>query len=245
VGEACRPGKVSKFDTVMEEPAYIPLFINAHTHVQIYDAYIELVSLEPGSHERPRYFSMGIHPWRVSGDDLHEKLAELKFVAGAANCLAIGECGLDKLSKADFALQEQAFTEQIKIANELKKPLVVHCVKAFNELLNCLNKADNKMPVVVHGFNNNENIAAMLAREGCYLSFGRALLGFDSNASRAIRHVGRKKFFLETDDADISIKYIYRKAAELLGVGEEILTEQVKANFREVFGINVDKYNRN
>ena len=150
-------------------------------------------------------------------------------------CLAIGECGLDKLSKVDFELQEEVFIEQIKIANHIQKPLIVHCVKAFNELINCLNLNDNTVPVIVHGFNNNENIARILVNQGVYFSFGKALLGYESNAAKAIKNVGRKNFFLETDDADISIKYIYKKASELLGIDEEIIKQQLQGNFEKVF----------
>jgi TatD DNase family protein len=162
-------------------------------------------------------------------------LRHLKVVAHEKRCLAIGECGLDKLSQVDFALQQEVFVEQIKIANDIGKPLIIHCVKAFNELINCLNLNNNQVPVIVHGFNNNENIARILVNEGMYFSFGKALLGYESNAAKAIKNVGRKRFFLETDDADISIKYIYKKATDLLGIDEEIIRQQLQSNFETVF----------
>jgi TatD DNase family protein len=163
----------------------------------------------------------------------------LEVIAHEKRCLAIGECGLDKLSKVDFDLQEEVFVEQIKIANKINKPLIIHCVKAFNELINCLNLNDNKVPVIIHGFNNNENIARVMVNEGFYFSFGKALLGYESNAAKAIKNVGRKNFFLETDDADISIKYIYKKASELLGIDEEIIKQQIQSNFENVFKVKL------
>jgi Tat protein secretion system quality control protein TatD with DNase activity len=57
----------------------------------------------------------------------------------------------------------------------------------------------------------------------------------ESNAAKAIKNVGRKNFFLETDDADISIKYIYKKASELLGIDEDIIKQQIQSNFETVF----------
>ena len=215
------------------------MFINTHTHKLIYDAKLELVNIEPSAAAKPPFYTYGIHPWDLSADSYNQQLEQLHNAAGEKHCLAIGECGIDKLSSADLELQKKAFCKQIIIANELQKPLIVHCVKGFNELLNCLNFTDNKMPVIIHGFNNNENIARLLVDHGCYFSFGKALLGYDSNAAKALRSVGRKRFFLETDDADISIKYIYHKAAELLGVDEEILREQIKSNFQEVFKIKL------
>jgi TatD DNase family protein len=108
-------------------------------------------------------------------------------------------------------------------------------VKAFNELINSLNLNNNEVPVIIHGYNNNENIARVLRDNGCYFSFGKALLGYESNAAKAIKSIGRKNFFLETDDADISIKYIYKKASDLLGVDEEILKMQLQSNFETIF----------
>jgi TatD DNase family protein len=164
-------------------------------------------------------------------------LQKLEIRAHEKRCLAIGECGLDKLSDVNFEIQQEAFIEQIRIANHYKKPLIIHCVKAFNELINCLNLHDNEVPVIVHGFNNNDNIANVLLDHGCYFSFGKALLGYDTNAAKAIKNIGRKNFFLETDDADISIKYIYHKASEILGVDEEILKQQILSNFETIFKI--------
>jgi len=65
------------------------------------------------------------------------------------------------------------------------------------------------------------------------------LLGYDSNAAKALKNVGRKNFFLETDDADISIKYIYRKASDLLGIEEEIIQQQIQSNFETVFKLRL------
>jgi TatD DNase family protein len=210
------------------------VFINIHTHRQLYDAKIEVVNLFTGNGERSNFYSYGIHPWHINAE-FEDDLVRIKNLARESRCLAIGECGLDKLCDIDFELQQTVFTEHIKIANELNKPLIIHCVKAFNELINCLNMADNKVPVIVHGFNNNENIARILKDQGYYLSFGKALLGYESNAAKTIKAIGRKHFFLETDDADLSIKYVYRKASELLGIDEEILKIQLLENFKAVF----------
>ena len=92
---------------------------------------------------------------------------------------------------------------------------------------------------MIHGFNNNENIARVMVDHGYYFSFGKALLNYESNASRAIKTVGRKQFFLETDDADLSIKYVYKKAADLLGIEEEFLQLQLQHNFEQVFKLKI------
>jgi len=215
------------------------LFINVHTHQQLYDAKIEIVNLQLDAPDKTNYYSYGLHPWYIDKDTCYDQLETLERIMHEKRCLAIGECGLDRLSTVPFDLQEAIFVEQVKLANRVKKPLIIHCVKAFNELINCLNLNDNEVPVIIHGFNNNENIARVLVNEGYYFSFGKALLGYESNAAKAIINTGRKNFFLETDDADISIKYIYKKASELLKIDEEIIRQQLQSNFEKVFKIPV------
>lgn len=203
----------------------------------MYDAAIEVVNLNLDSTEKPNHYSYGLHPWYIDEFTLEDQLRKLELKADEKRCIAIGECGLDKLSKVDFNLQQKAFVEQIRIANHYKKPLIIHCVKAFNELMNCLNLNNNKVPVIIHGFNNNENIARVLLDHGCYFSFGKALLSYESNAEKTLKNIGRKNFFLETDDSEISIKYIYRKASEILGIDEEILKAQIQSNFETIFKV--------
>ncbi|MGE0567456.1 MAG: TatD family hydrolase [Bacteroidia bacterium] len=213
------------------------MFINIHTHNQLHDAKLELVNLPIENSERTSYYSYGIHPWFIK-DNYEEQLDRLEEIAKEKRCLAIGECGLDKLCDVNFELQEKVFKAQVEIANRIQKPLLIHCVKSFNELINCLRFAKNKVPVIIHGYNNNSNIARIMDDEGYYFSFGKALLGFESNAARAIKSVSRKKFFLETDDQDLSIKYVYHKASELLGIDEEFVKQQIMSNFKEVFNID-------
>ncbi len=196
-----------------------------------------MVSLEPESTNKTNHYSYGLHPWELKKENIEWQLQNLRRVATEKKCIAIGECGLDKLCATDMNLQNHVFIEHIKLANRLNKPLIVHCVRAFNELINCLNLNDNKVPVIIHGFNNNPNIAKMLNDHGYHFSFGKALLSYDSNASKIIRKTGRKQFFLETDDSDVSIKYVYKKAAELLGVDLDSVMHQIKSNFETVFQV--------
>ncbi len=215
------------------------MIINTHTHAQIYDANLELVNLSMENPEKPNHYTYGLHPWYIDKETYVTQLRELEIKINEKRCLALGECGLDKLSKVDFNLQLEVFEAQIKIANQIKKPLIIHCVKAFNELINCLNLSDNQMPVIIHGLNNNENIARVMVDQGYYFSFGKALLNYESNAAKALKNVGRKNFFLETDDADLSIKYVYKKASEILGIEEEFLKIQLQDNFEKVFKMKV------
>jgi len=61
------------------------------------------------------------------------------------------------------------------------------------------------------------------------------LLGFGSNASKCIRQTPKSKLLLETDDTDLSIKFIYNKAARLLGINEQALMDQIQKNIKSIF----------
>lgn len=198
------------------------------------DAKVELVSLHKPDAKKPNVYSFGIHPWKID-KNVNDILQEMDTISRNRRCIAIGECGLDKAIDTDFELQQKTFCEQIQIANEVQKPLIIHCVKAFNELTACLKKMNNTVPVIIHGYNNNQNIANDLLKQGYLLSFGKALLDDGSNASEVIKHVGRKNFFLETDDSNISIRDIYKRASEILGIEESFLQEQLKSNYQRIF----------
>ncbi|MGZ3884814.1 MAG: TatD family hydrolase [Bacteroidia bacterium] len=210
------------------------MFINIHTHSELFDAKVEIVNLYPFDSPKPLYYSRGIHPWHIK-NTIENELEQMQIVAEERRCIAIGECGLDKICAVDFELQKRIFEEQVHIANKVEKPLIIHCVKAFNELSVVLRKAQNKMPVIIHGYSNNLNIANALLKEGYFLSFGKGLLNESTQAAEVLRNTGKDKFFLETDDSTVSIKDIYQRASEILGVSEEIIGQQLKRNYQKTF----------
>lgn len=219
---------------ILQDLIHINVFINIHTHHELFDAKVEVVNLYPFDKPKPIYYSRGIHPWHVK-HNMDEELQQLRTVVNERRCIAVGECGLDKVCDVDFELQKKIFTEQVTLANEVEKPLIIHCVRAFNELIVTLRKQQNRVPVIIHGYSNNLNIAESLIKEGYFLSFGKALLNEGTRAAEVLRNTGRDKFFLETDDSDISIRDIYKRAAEILGVSEEIIGMQLKKNYQKTF----------
>lgn len=80
------------------------------------------------------YYSVGIHPWKVL-EAGPEDWTTLEKAVCHPSVLAIGEAGLDRLGPADILLQKEVFVRQILLSESVGKPLVIHCVKAFNELI--------------------------------------------------------------------------------------------------------------
>ena len=176
------------------------------------------------------FFSAGIHPKSLS-DGLEKQLIWLQEISVAENCVAIGECGLDGLIDVDEESQEKAFQAQIEIANSVKKPLIIHCVKRFSQLLKF--RKMSKVPMIVHGFNKRKTIGDDLLKNGLCLSFGKSVL-YNVNLQDFVKHLPIENLFLETDSADFEIKELYQNVADLKNMRLEDLSEKIKNNLQNL-----------
>ena len=176
------------------------------------------------------FFSAGIHPKSLS-DGLEKQLIWLQEISVAENCVAIGECGLDGLIDVDEESQEKAFQAQIEIANSVKKPLIIHCVKRFSQLLKF--RKMSKVPMIVHGFNKRKTIGDDLLKNGLHLSFGKSVL-YNVNLQDFVKHLPIENLFLETDSADFEIKELYQKVADLKNMRLEDLSKKIKNNLQNL-----------
>ena len=179
-------------------------------------------------------FSVGIHPNFIQESLLKKQLEAAKVLSKNEAVAMIGECGLDRTAAVVLAVQESVFIQQIRIAEAANKPVVVHCVRCFNELISIKKVVRPKVPIVIHGFNNKPEIARLLIERGFYFSLGAALLHPDSNASKVISEIPRDKLFLENDDKDLSINKIYEATAVKLNLSIENLSQQILNNWMEL-----------
>jgi TatD DNase family protein len=179
-------------------------------------------------------FSAGLHPWFLDKSTLQDAKNWLQTQLTIPGCVAVGEAGLDKICDTDWQLQLEAFAFCVEIANTSSKPLVIHCVRAFEEVLSFKNKAT--VPWIFHGFNKKQTVADRLLKAGAYLSFGAALLLPESPAAAALRTCPEDQFFLETDDQEVySIADIYRAAALMRGVSVPEIEVILEKNYKKYF----------
>lgn len=186
--------------------------------------------------EKGLLFSVGMHPWYLQPLLWNNDFNAYEAVISQEQVIAIGECGLDWMTAAKPDMQKVVFSKHLHWAEKYNKPLIIHCVKAFNEVLAMCKKANLKQACIIHGYNNNLKIAEQLLKAGFYLSFGAAILESNSNAVQVIKKCPIDKLFLETDDSDISIDLIYEKASQLLSMNIDELKLQIEVNFSKVFG---------
>ena len=184
--------------------------------------------------QKDTYFSIGIHPWFIQEKKIDESFTLLEDHLNMNRCIAIGETGLDKIRGADFELQKIVFQNHISLANLYNKPLIIHCVKSFDVLLNLIKKTPPTVKCIIHGFNKNYELAEVLLSKGFILSFG-ALLIKDVRLQKIIQSLGADTFFLETDDATQTIKEIYDFVAKLKGISVEELAESQRKLYLSIF----------
>ncbi len=201
-------------------------FFNFHHHNP--EIKFGIYNLKFGERIPNTLFSAGIHPDSIV-ENMDEYFLWLKEVSGNKNCVAIGECGLDGLIDVDEKLQEEVFEKQIFLANDIQKPIIIHCVKRFSQLIPF--KKKSKVPMIVHGFNKRKTIGDDLLKHDFYLSFGKSVL-HNVNLQDLVKDFPMEKLFLETDSADFDIQDLYQKVAELKNLSLEELTQKIKKNLQ-------------
>lgn len=175
-------------------------------------------------------FSAGIHPQSIT-IGVEDEFLWLKEISKLSNCAAIGECGLDGLVDVEEKLQEVVFERQIYLANEIKKPLIIHCVRRFSRLIHF--RKLSKVPMIVHGFNKRKTIGDDLLKDDFYLSFGKSVL-YNVNLQEFLKEFPLDRLFLETDSADFQIVELYQKVASLKNIEPEDLLKIVKQNLQNI-----------
>lgn len=180
--------------------------------------------------------SCGIHPWHLETGTIERLIEKVQSVAGSHSLVAIGEAGFDKLRGPEIEIQTRAFEAQVLISEEIRKPLFIHCVRAWDELLPAHKRLRPKMPWLIHGFRGNKVLANQLLSKGMYLSFWFDFI-VRPESSELVRSLPKNRIFLETDGADADIKTIYSKVAGDLDITVDALKELMAKNFNTFFNI--------
>lgn len=206
-------------------------FFNIHTHIAKHPE-SEILSVDVRSYssiDKNAFLSVGIHPWYLTDDDAENQLELLRKAIENKHVVAIGECGLDKLKGPSMELQKVVFKEEMAMAEEDGLPLVIHCVKASNELIQLKRQTRPEHPWIIHGFRGKEALVKEYIQHGFYLSFGACY------QEEALRSVPVERLFIETDESELSIEDIYFRVAQSRGMDLKELTESIKKNVERVF----------
>lgn len=214
-------------------------YIDIHTHQIVSDNEILSIVNRNAANlnielKNNQPYSIGIHPWDIEKFQIDLIEDYFQDFYASINAVAVGEIGLDKIIDTDITIQKQFFINQLRIAFKLQKPVIIHCVKAHEELLKIKQNNDTGTVWIYHGYNKNLQLAETLMKYGFYLSFGENLLKKDKLQS-VFKKLPLDKVFLETDDKPVSIKKVYAKAAEIKGIDIDTLKKQMLLNYIKCF----------
>ena len=205
----------------------IPIDIHTHQSSEIAGKAIINCYPETFSPKESYWYSVGMHPWYLAR--YTNRMELFSEWVNHPQVLAIGEAGLDKLTEAAMSVQVEFFEYQARLAMEIDKPLIIHLVKATDEILKLKQILNPSNPWIIHGFRGKAIMVQEYLRHGFYLSFG------EKYQEEALRAVPSERLFIETDESSIPIEELYDRAAYVRGVARDELWESVQQNIRKVF----------
>lgn len=196
------------------------------------------------------YASVGFHPGCVE-DYKEGDLEVIKKLSRHEKCVAIGEIGLDYHYGKDFKEEQKAlFINQLRLANEVKKPVIIHEREAFSDCLEIL-KAEKPEKGVMHCFSGNRETLPLILNLGLYIGVGGTLT-FKNNVKTVemCPLIPKDRILLETDAPYLApvplrgkrnhssyIIHVAERVAELMNMTTEEVLKLTEENAKRFFGI--------
>lgn len=181
-------------------------------------------------------FTIGAHPWFINIENAPDQMLFIEKYAADDNVIALGEAGFDKLKGPAVALQEKYFTEHAILAERVSKPLFIHCVRAWDEIIAARKSLKPSMPWIIHGFRGKPELGWQLVSKGFYLSFWFDFIMRPESAV-LVRSLPAERIFLETDGSGYDIRAIYSKVSADLMMTADELKGIIHNNFNTLFNL--------
>lgn len=195
-------------------------------HSCILDVYPLEFEVAKESYQR-HAFSCGIHPWYSEDSDF--QMQYLTEIAADPRIVAIGETGIDKLKGPSFEIQIPVFKNHVELAEKLRKPVIIHCVKAWDELIRIHQEMNPSQPWIIHGYRSNPELTKRLIKEGFLFSVGDKI-NIDS-----LVLIPLESLFCETDEDEMDIRDVYMQASLALNMEFEEFADKIAQNVHRVF----------
>ncbi len=213
------------------------MFLDIHTHnLQKTKDSFSIISLETNQLNlyiiNEGAFSIGIPPWCCKTENLND-IKLLSEIVNNKNVLAIGEIGLDNRLSSSYNAQESLLIAQLLIAERIQKPVILHCVGYYNQLIQIKQRLKITTNCIIHGFRGKKDLAKELIRHGFYLSIGKKGLWHEET----IVDIPLNKIFVETDAEDILVNEIYLQVCEIKKIPVSTLKKSIEQNFVQCFKI--------
>ena len=206
------------------------MLIDIHSHKRNVN-YLTIVNKSDSNVTESDCFSFGIHPWNTS--EIEDNFLNFEKEISLIKCLAIGEIGLDKLNGPKIDVQKKVFLKQIEISEKYELPIILHCVKSWNEISEIRKLLNPIQSWIYHGFNKAGIINEVL-KSDIYVSIGSSIFT-NIKLQEIVNLIPNERLFLETDDSNLDIFDIYKKVSEIKKIPLSELEEIIEQNFKRVF----------
>ena len=219
-------------------------FIDVHSHnPRAEKDTVRVVNLFPGASipefTGKLFYSIGLHPWKIGTMDENNLYLEMiKDALEFDHVIFIGECGIDKVYGGNLDEQTRVFMAHAMMAEEYQKPLIIHCIRAYNEIIEIYNKIAPSVPWIFHGYTGNPELSAQLLNKGFLFSFGKILYNPKAKAVDSFRNMSIQNIFLETDEFNGPVSAIYEIAAAIRNIDVEEMKKAVWENFNRLENVS-------
>ena len=196
------------------------------------------------------YYALGLHPWFLA-QETNAAFAELEryLIQKPAGLVAIGECGLDGAVDVPVSLQIEMLEKQLALASQYQLPVILHCRKAFNELLQIVKQFDLPRGGVWHAFSGSRQQAEQFIEMGFMLGIGGVITYERAEKTRkAVAKLPVESLLLETDGPTMPLSgrqgernepaylpEVLLELALLQGLPQEELIRQIALNSEKMF----------
>ncbi|MCO4793247.1 MAG: TatD family hydrolase [Bacteriovoracaceae bacterium] len=207
-----------------------------HTHQENKENSIYNLTINENDNTSPpdsSPFSIGLHPWFQLNDTIFNKV---KMISKLKNCVAVGETGLDKVRDENFELQVIYLKKHFELAEEIEKPVILHCVKAYNDILKIALDMKLTVPVIFHDYNGGEEITIRLIKESnFYFSLGRLFMSKSSKVRQSVSHIPINRVCFETDDKKIDLDLLGETLSNIKFLTKQKIEEEQGKTFYRLF----------
>ena len=210
-------------------------YIDFHTHRKCFDKDVIAVynqQLHEKKDAPEGFFSAGLHPWYADQIPLDILSSTLDQLVSNSNMAAYGETGLDKVCSIPLQVQQDVFDLHLKKAVEHDKPLILHCVKSWDEIIEI--SCGYPVKKILHGYNGSVELTGRLLQKGFYFSVGSSILNPNSKICHSIKSIPPTSLFCETDTSQLSIRSIYTGVCAALKMEEDALRSILFDNFQQL-----------
>lgn len=182
------------------------MIADCHTHNLVATNAIISVAPDFDRFDPSKPYSVGIHPWRTTAatDDNFQRL---EYLAAMSHVVAIGEAGIDRNRGAERNRQIAIFRRQAELAESVGKPLIIHCVGGWNDILQVRRELNPQQPWIAHGFRGKPELARQLINAELYISLGERF------NPAAVEIIPLERLFVETDESKLPIEEIARRVS--------------------------------